>query len=114
MSTKVGLVARPGTPRPRTSPWMKQVFPAPSSPVSATTAPGPRARPSRSPAASVASGLALVMSAGAATQPLERLGDRGHDIARDQRLFPDTLAGDVARATVQVEARTQRGPGPPA
>src|SRR5256885_7789557 len=31
--TKVGLVARVVAPRPRTSPRMKQVFPAPSSPT---------------------------------------------------------------------------------
>src|SRR5437867_7160045 len=105
MSTKVGLVARPGTPRPRTSPWMKQVFPAPSSPVSATTAPGPRARPRRSPASSVSSGRALAISARGATHPPERLGDRRDDIAGDQHLLPDALGGDVSGAPVQVYAR---------
>src|SRR5437867_4958040 len=109
MSSKVGLVARPVTPRPRTSPWMKQVFPTPSSPVSATTAPGPRVRPRRSPASSVSSGRSLVISARGATQPPERLGDRRDDIARDQRLLPEALGGDVSGAPMQVHARLQGG-----
>src|SRR3989442_722199 len=105
MSTNVGLVARTETPRPRTSPWMKQVFPAPSSPVNATTAPGPRARPRRSPASCVSSGLALAISARGATQPLERLGDRRDDIAGDQCLLPDALGGDGPPPPVQGHAR---------
>src|SRR5437867_11002938 len=110
MSTNVGLVARTETPRPRTSPWMKQVFPAPSSPVNATTAPGPRARPRRSPASCVSSGLALAISARGATQPLERLGDRRDDIAGDQCLLPDAPGGDVPLAPLQAHPRLQ---GPP-
>src|SRR3989442_2659809 len=105
MSTNVGLVARTETPRPRTSPWMKQVFPAPSSPVNATTAPAPRARPRRSPASCVSSGLALAISPRAATQPLERLADRRDDIAADQFLLPDALGADGPPAPVPLHAR---------
>ena len=36
---KVGLVTRSGTPNPRASPRVKAVFPAPRSPVKATTVP---------------------------------------------------------------------------
>src|SRR5437016_954644 len=100
--TKVGLVARVVAPSPRTSPWMKQVFPAPSSPTRATTSPGPSAAASRSPAASVCSALVVRSSVVIATEPLERLGERRDDIAGDQRLFADALGGDVAREPVQV------------
>src|SRR5437870_559237 len=101
--TKVGLVARVVAPSPRTSPWMKQVFPAPSSPTRATTSPGPSAAASRSPAASVCSALVVRSSVVIATEPLERLGERRDDIAGDQRLFADALGGDVAREPVQVD-----------
>src|SRR2546422_3567567 len=83
--TKVGLVARVVAPSPRTTPWMKQVFPAPSSPTRATTSPGPSAAASRSPAASVCSALVVRSSVVIATEPLERLGERRDDIAGDRK-----------------------------
>src|SRR5215813_795116 len=107
-STKVGLVARTTAPRPSTRPCTKHVLPAPSSPVSATTAPGPSLRPSRSPAASVVSASALMISAAVAMKPLERVGKSLDEVTRDQRLFADALGRDVARASVQVHARDHR------
>src|SRR5256712_8650886 len=113
--TKVGLVARVVAPSPRTPPWMKQVFPAPSSPTRATTSPGPSAAASRSPAASVCSALVVRSSVVVATEPLERLGERRDDIAGDQRLFADALGGDVAREPVQVDGGLEgRAPRHPA
>src|SRR5712691_8069081 len=109
--TKVGLVARVVAPSPRTTPWMKQVFPAPSSPTRATTSPGPSAAASRSPAASVCSALVVRSSVVIATEPLERLGERRDDIAGDQRLFADALGGDVAREPVQVDGGLEGGAG---
>src|SRR5207249_8806822 len=106
--TKVGLVARVVAPRPRTSPWMKQVFPAPSSPTRATTAPGASAAASRSPAASVSSALVVRSSVVSATDPPERLGKRRDDVAGDQRLLADALGGDVAREPVEVDGRLER------
>src|SRR2546425_9078184 len=107
--TKVGLVARVVAPSPRTTPWMKQVFPAPSSPTRATTSRGPSAAASRSPAASVCSALVVRSSVVVATEPLERLGERRDDIAGDQRLFADALGGDVAREPVQVDGGLEGG-----
>src|SRR6266513_251305 len=94
--TKVGLVARVVAPRPRTSPRMKQVFPAPSSPTRATTSPGPSPAASRSPAASVSSALVVESSAATATEPPKRLGER---------------RGEVAREPVEVDGGLQRGAG---
>src|SRR5881296_2513269 len=105
IKTNVGLVARVMAPRPRTSPWMKQVFPAPSSPTRATTSPGPSPAASRSPAASVSSALAVWSSVVTATEPLERVGERRDDVAGDQRLLADALGGDVAREPVEVDGR---------
>src|SRR5881392_1828897 len=82
-STKVGLVAPLVTPSARTSPCTKTVLPAPSSPVSATTSPGPSVAPRRSPAASVASGE-VVVSLARIREPTERLGERLDEVARDQ------------------------------
>src|SRR5262252_6369153 len=110
-STNVGLVARTLAPRPRTSPCTKQVLPAPSSPVSATTAPGPSVAPRRSPAASVAAALALTISTAVPTEPHEGLGNRFDHVARDQRLLAHPLGGDVAGAAVQIDAREHRGGG---
>src|SRR5438132_1361352 len=109
--TKVGLVARVVAPSPRTTPWMKQVFPAPSTPTRATTWPGPSAAASRSPAAPVCSALVVRSSVVIATEPLERLGERRDDIAGDQRLFADALGGDVAREPVQVDGGLEGGAG---
>src|SRR5213596_1635908 len=89
--TKVGLVARVVAPRPRTSPWMKQVFPAPSSPTRATTSPGRSVAASRSPAASVSSGLVVESSVVTVTERLERVGERRDHVAGDQRFFADPL-----------------------
>src|SRR5215470_17201024 len=110
-STNVGLVARTPAPRPRTSPCTKQVLPAPSSPLSATTAPLPSVAPSRSPAASVASAVGLTISAAAATEPREGLGDGRDHVARDQRFLAEALGGDVPGAAVQVDGREQRRAG---
>src|SRR5262245_14465560 len=110
-STKVGLVARTLAPRPRTSPCTKQVLPAPSSPVSAMTAPGPSVAPSRSPAASVVSALGLTISPLVATEPRESLGDGRDQIARDQRFLAEALGGHVPGAPVQVDGREQRRAG---
>src|SRR2546428_65519 len=107
--TKVGLVARVVAPSPRTTPWMKQVFPAPSSPTRATTSPGPSAAASRSPAASVSAALVVRSSVVTATEPLERLGERRDDIAGDQRFFADALGGDVAREPVQIDGALEGG-----
>src|SRR2546426_3948016 len=107
--TKVGLVARVVAPSPRTTPWMKQVFPAPSSPTRATTSPGPSAAASRSPAASVCSALVVRSSVVVATEPLERLGERRDDVAGDQRLFADALGGEGAGEPVQVEGGREGG-----
>src|SRR6516225_7846807 len=104
-STKVGLVARTLAPRPRTSPCTKLVLPAPSSPVSATTAPGPSVAPSRSPAASVAAALGLTISAAVTTEPREGLGDGRDHVARDQRFLAEALDGDVSGAPVQIDRR---------
>src|SRR5438552_3968976 len=106
--TKVGLVARVVAPRPRTSPWMKQVFPAPSSPTRATTSPGPSAAASCSPAASVSSALVVRSSVVTATEPPERLGKGRDDVAGDQRLLADARGGDVAREPVEVDGRLER------
>src|SRR2546429_6309235 len=109
--TKVGLVARVVAPRPRTSPRMKQVFPAPSSPTRATTSPGRSLAASRSPAASVSSALVVESSAATATEPPERLGERRDEVARDQRLLSEALGGDVACEPVEVDGGMQRGAG---
>src|SRR5262249_59718658 len=111
-SRKVGLVARTVAPRPRTSPCTKHVFPAPSSPVSATTAPAPSVRPRRSPAASVSSGPAVTISVAGATELLERLRNRRDDVAGDQRFLADALRRDIPRAPLQVHARLQPGLAP--
>src|SRR5256712_9287816 len=107
--TKVGLAARLVASSQRTSHWMKQVFPAPSSPTTPTTSPGPSAAASRSPAASVCSALVVRSSVVIATEPLERVGERRDDIAGDQRLFADALGGDVAREPVQVDGGLEGG-----
>src|SRR2546430_13280208 len=99
----MGLDVRVVAQSLRRSPWMKQVFPAPSSPTRATTSPGPSAAASRSPAASVCSALVVRSSVVIATEPLERLAKRRNDIAGDQRLLADPLGGDVAREPVQVD-----------
>src|SRR5215470_10017126 len=110
-STKVGLVARTLAPSPRTSPCTKQVLPAPSSPVSATTEPGPSVAPSRSPAASVAAAFGLMISAPVATQSRESLGNGRDHVPRDQRFFAATLGRDVPGAPVQVDGREERRSG---
>src|SRR5260370_28572387 len=100
MSTKVGLVACTVTPRPRASPWMKQVFPAPSSPTSATTSPGPSVWPSRSPAAAVSSGLRLRISAGRVGEPPEHGGEPADHPPRDKRLLAHPPRSEGAAAAV--------------
>ena len=59
---KVGLVTRSSIPSPLAMPEMNAVFPAPRSPVKATTVPGPIAPASRSPSARVSSGLWVMIS----------------------------------------------------
>src|SRR3954454_12870667 len=56
---KVGLVTLAVTPRARHAPRTKVVLPAPSSPLTSTTSPGPSPAASRAPAASVSSGELL-------------------------------------------------------
>src|SRR3989442_6205944 len=104
MSTNVGLVAWVATPRPRTSPWMKQVLPAPSSPARATTSPASRVRPRRSPAASVSAGLRATSAASAviAREGGERLGQRGDHVARHQRLLAQARGGEISRPALQI------------
>src|SRR6266511_778443 len=50
------------TPRPRAAPWTKVVFPAPRSPVSATTSPGTRTDATASPKALMSSALGTMSS----------------------------------------------------
>src|SRR4051812_7783951 len=54
---KVGEVTGSLTPSARAAPRISVVFPAPSSPLTRTTSPGPRSAASRSPRASVSAGL---------------------------------------------------------
>src|SRR5690349_833345 len=114
MSTKVGLVALVATPSARTRPCTNTVLPAPSSPLSATTSPGPSVAPSRAPAASVSSGDVVVSSAPMG-EPTECLAQRVDDVAGDERLFADALGGDVAGETMQIDCGRggARGVDPP-
>src|SRR5262249_19861945 len=98
-STNVGLVAPLVTPSARTSPWTKMVLPAPSSPLSATTSPGPSVVPRRSPAASVSSGQ-LVARLAVIPEPPEGFAERLAHGGRDERLLPYALRSHVASEAV--------------
>src|SRR5262245_19063888 len=107
MSTNVGLVAGARTPSPRTSPFTKHVLPAPSSPVSATTSLDFKLRPSCSPAASVSSGLRVVIVVSAAMRGpelVERLGQCRDDVSGDEPLLPHSGRRQIAGTAVQVYA----------
>src|SRR3954449_2867097 len=77
----VGLVTFAVTPSARQAPRTNVVLPAPSSPLTSTTSPGPRSAASRAPAASVCSGELLeqaqLLDIGRGFCLLDGLGEQG-------------------------------------
>src|SRR5262245_48896833 len=110
-STNVGLVAHVVAPRPRTTPWTKQVLPAPSSPLSATTSEAASVPARRSPAAWVSSGLVLVSRVRprirSAPERGERIGQRLDHVARDEGFLAEARRGEVAGQAVEIDRGDQ-------
>src|SRR6185436_7650355 len=122
---KVGLVTGPSTPSSAARPWMKQVFPAPRSPLRASTVPGVADRAIRAARACVSSMLAQVTvtwlraaagpvtpgvpSRAAAVQdaPDRRWYGVGH-VPGDEAGLAPRLRGEIARQPVKVHGGAQR------